>query len=111
MEGVVERLHQFGLTDVVVTTITDLNSTAEQSCVFAHAGIVIAAHSSQLVNMLFSPPSTAIVRHAVGPGAEASRIKAVSPPRSGRHDAMLRDLTSCWCPAPPACPSHPDRAH
>ena len=62
MEDILARLHRRGLTDVVVSTITDRNTTAEQSCLFATSGLVISAHSSQLVNMAMALPGSAIVR-------------------------------------------------
>ena len=62
IDAILERLRYRGLTNVVITTITDRNSTAEQSCLFAKAGIVISVHSSQLVNMVFALPGSAVVR-------------------------------------------------
>ena len=65
-EDILHRLEQRGLTHVVVTTISGSNSTAQQSCSFATAGLIIAPHSSQLANMAFALPSAAIVRAADG---------------------------------------------
>lgn len=73
-EDILRRLEQRGLADVVVTTISGSNSTAQQSCSFATAGLIIAPHSSQLANMAFALPSAAIVR-AAGGFAGARRMR------------------------------------
>lgn len=43
------------------TTITSLSKSKEQSSLFRNTGFMLSAHSSQLVNMVFSPPNASVI--------------------------------------------------
>jgi len=51
---------QFGV-QLIEATVTGSNSSLEQVELFAQTGLILSAHSSQLINVLFSHPSQSII--------------------------------------------------
>ena len=50
--------------DVVVATTSETTSSADQVALFARTGLMLASHSSQVVNVVFSQPGSAVVEIA-----------------------------------------------
>ncbi|MCJ1297051.1 hypothetical protein MMC34_008620 [Xylographa carneopallida] len=106
--------------DAVVATTNGEMSSAEQVALFARTGLMIASHSSQVVNVVFSQPGSAVVEvapefynadfaeyaHGMGVffqyalGGEVDRADAQRREQP-LHEECVRVLSACegfsWC--------------
>ena len=52
---------EFGIPRIDLVTINSLNTTAEHAALFSSFGLIISGHSSQLKNVAFAAPHTAVI--------------------------------------------------
>lgn len=62
MDQVLSIIDEFHLVDFSVVSLSANNGSMAQVNLFEGAGLIIASHSSQLLNLLFTHPGAAVVR-------------------------------------------------
>jgi capsular polysaccharide biosynthesis protein len=79
--AVQELMESLGMRYVDVEVVSATNTSAHQTALFNSAGLIVASHSSQLVNMLVMRPEAHIVRRA---------LSTARPPAPTNHPRLVR---------------------
>ena len=109
-QAIIEHIQQTYNKPVSVVQITEASTPAEQIRTFAESGLLLASHSSQLVNVMFSHPRSAMLEiapeyynsdfseYAHGMGVFFRYALGGSVPDAEVHSSMrdcLRALSEC----------------